>query len=170
MNPTDLILPRVKRQPKATPTTKFAYELKLTRSPIPGFPSRLMSDPAEVAKFLYSLGLAEAPEERFVVLGLDTRNALIAYTELTRGTVDRSIVHPREVFRFAVLAGASRIFLAHNHPSGDLSPSPQDLKVTESLRDAGQVVGIEVLDHLIVGYSLSMGQRHYTSLRERGCI
>ena len=147
----------------------MAYRLELRRIPEPQAQlSKLMCDPAVVAQFLYGLGLAEAPEERFVLLCLDTRNVLIAYTEVSRGTVDRSTVHPREVFRFAILAGASRVFIAHNHPSGDVSPSPQDLKVTEGLNEAGKVMGIELLDHLIVGHSLASGLRHYASLRERG--
>ena len=149
----------------------MAYRLELRRVPEPQAQMfKLMSDPTDVARFLYSLGLAEAPEERFVLLCLDTRNALIAYTEVSRGTVDRSTVHPREVFRFAILAGASRVFIAHNHPSGDVSPSPQDLKVTEALNEAGKLMGIELLDHLVVGHSLATGLRHYASLRERGCL
>ena len=147
----------------------MAYRLELRRIPEPQTQlPKLMAEPAAVAQFLYRLGLAEAPEERFYMLCLDCRNVLIAYTEVSRGTVDRSTVHPREIFRFAILAGASRIFIAHNHPSGDVSPSPQDLKVTEALNEAGKVMGIELLDHLIVGHSLATGQRHFASLRERG--
>ncbi len=162
-------LRRSSRRLQAADDACMAYRLELRRFPEPQAQlPKLMCDPAVVAQFLYGLGLAEAPEERFYMLCLDTRNVLIAYTEVSRGTVDRSTVHPREIFRFAILAGASRIFISHNHPSGDVSPSPQDIKVTEALSEAGKVVGIEVLDHLIVGHSLATGQRHFTSLRERG--
>ena len=171
---TQILFPPLRRtQRRLQPATDagMAYRLELRRFPEPQAQlPKLMCDPAVVAQFLYTLGLAEAPEERFYLLCLDTRNTLIAYTEVSRGTVDRSTVHPREVFRFAILAGASRVFIAHNHPSGDVSPSPQDLKVTEGLQNAGNVVGIELLDHLIVGHSLASGLRHYASLRERGQI
>jgi DNA repair protein RadC len=90
-------------------------------------------------------------KEHFWVLGLNTKNQ-IQYLELvTLGLLDQTVVHPREVFRFAVMKGVKSIILVHNHPSGDPQPSSQDRAITERLAEAGKVLGIQVLDHVIVG-------------------
>ncbi|MEN9362207.1 MAG: hypothetical protein RL095_3742 [Verrucomicrobiota bacterium] len=128
----------------------------------------LLSEPATVARLV--LSRIEAPEqEEFHIVLLDTRNRFLRSEMITRGTIDRSTVHPREVFRRAVRHDCARIIVAHNHPSGDPSPSPQDLKVTEGLISAGQIMGIEVLDHVIVG-SAAHGPLRYCSLREEGRV
>jgi len=90
-------------------------------------------------------------QEEFLIAILDTKNVVRQVVRITRGLLDASLVHPREVFRAAVHAAASRIVLIHNHPSGDPKPSPQDLSVTERLCKAGELLGIPVLDHVIVG-------------------
>jgi DNA repair protein RadC len=100
--------------------------------------------------------------ECFVVLFLNTRRRIRGHQFLSIGTMDTILVHPREVFRMAVLAGASAIVLMHNHPSGDPQPSEADIKVTRDLILAGQLLKIEVLDHLIIG------RQKYQSLRESG--
>ena len=94
--------------------------------------------------------LRDAPHEQFHLLLLDGRHRLLRETMASRGTLTASLVHPREVFRAAVQAAAAAIVLVHNHPSGDPSPSPEDAEVTRRLVAAGQVVGIQVLDHVIV--------------------
>jgi DNA repair protein RadC len=76
---------------------------------------------------------------------------VIGYYEVSRGTLDSTLVHPREVFKAAILANAAAIILTHNHPSGDPTPSPDDLALTQRLVQAGQIIGIDVLDHVIVG-------------------
>jgi DNA repair protein RadC len=98
------------------------------------------------------------PVERFGVVMLDTRLRLLRTRLLTSGSLDRSVVHPREVFREAVLAGAAAIILFHNHPSGDPRPSPDDFALTRRLAHAGAVMGIEVVDHLV------LGDTHYCSI------
>ncbi len=88
--------------------------------------------------------------ETFVTLHLDTRNCPIAMEVVSIGTLNGSMVHPREVFKAAILNNAAQIILAHNHPSGDPTPSREDIELTKRMREAGELLGIEVLDHLIV--------------------
>ena len=90
-------------------------------------------------------------QEEFGIVTLDTKNKVTGYCRITLGTLDASLVHPREVFRAAMLNSASSILLVHNHPSGDATPSPEDHAVTTRLRDVGKLVGIDVLDYIIIG-------------------
>lgn len=103
--------------------------------------------------------LKDSPCEQFVVVLLDTQLRVIGLAPITVGTLDASLVHPRECFRPAILANASAVILAHNHPSGLLTPSREDLAVTERLIKAGELLGIRVLDSIIVNdeeaYSLN---------------
>lgn len=95
--------------------------------------------------------LADDPRERFVVVYLDTRNRPIAVHDAHVGTCDSSPVHPREIFGPALSLAATSIVVAHNHPSGDPTPSANDRAVTDRLRQAGELLGIALLDHVIVG-------------------
>ena len=90
-------------------------------------------------------------QEEMVVVLLGTQNNVINIIRSTRGTLNASLVHPREVFRAAVQQAAAAVVLAHNHPSGDSTPSQEDLAVTDRLKKAGEIVGIQVLDHLVIG-------------------
>lgn len=109
--------------------------------------------------------------EVFWVLHLDTKNRLKGPpVEVTRGLLDASLVHPREVFRRAIRAAVSAVVLAHNHPSGDPSPSAEDVRITRQLVEAGRVVDIKVLDHVVVGRCPQDGQRPFVSLREEGMV
>ncbi len=101
-------------------------------------------------------------QEVFEVLVLDARNRLLRRERISLGTLTGSLVHPREVFRVALKVGACAIVLVHNHPSGDPSPSPEDLQVTDRLKRAGELIGVRVLDHVIVG------DGRYVSLADRG--
>lgn len=89
-------------------------------------------------------------KEHFFLCSLDTRNNLIAVDEISVGTLTASLVHPREAFEMAIKRHAAHIIIAHNHPSGDTDPSEDDLKITKRLVDAGKIMGIEVIDHLII--------------------
>lgn len=102
--------------------------------------------------------------ECFGVVLLDARNRYLARHELSRGGWSASVVRPREVFRRALLAAAPALVLFHNHPSGDPTPSREDVAVTGQIRDAGELLGIRVLDHLIVG------SEGFVSMRERGVL
>jgi DNA repair protein RadC len=122
---------------------------------------------AEHAAAYWRLHVATHPQfnpecECFVVLLLNTKRRIKGHQMVSMGTLDSTLVHPREVFRAAVIASASAIILMHNHPSGDPSPSQEDIRVTRELVRAGNVMKIEVLDHVIVGHP------HQTSLRELG--
>ena len=106
--------------------------------------------------------------EHFQVLLLNTRRKLIRVELVSQGTLDTILVHAREVFKPAISANASAIVLAHNHPSGDPTPSEADIKVTRDLIRAGQLLKIEVLDHVILGRKTTERPKDYASLRELG--
>ena len=106
--------------------------------------------------------------EHLVVLLLDTRRRLIRLERISHGTLDSIHVHARDVFKHAIAANAASIVLVHNHPSGDPTPSEADIKVTRDLIRAGQLLKIEVLDHVILGHRTTERARDYASLRELG--
>ncbi len=124
-------------------------------------PRARLASPREVAAYLLPR-FSAADVEQFGVLLLDARHRVLHARILTRGTVDASPAHPRDVFREAALAGAAGVVLFHNHPSGDPTPSADDLALTKRLRLAGELMGIEVIDHIILGDAV------YCSLREAG--
>jgi DNA repair protein RadC len=95
--------------------------------------------------------LIDAKQEEFRVLLLNTQHCVVRELVVTRGTLDSSVVHPREVFRAAIVESAAAVVLVHNHPSGDPSPSREDREVTDQLVAAGRLVGIPVLDHIVIG-------------------
>jgi DNA repair protein RadC len=106
--------------------------------------------------------------ETFQVLLLNTRRRLIRVEDISQGTLDTILVHPREVFKSAIAANAAAVVLAHNHPSGDPAPSEADIKVTRDLIRAGQLLKIEVLDHVVIGRATPDRPKDYASLRELG--
>jgi DNA repair protein RadC len=122
-----------------------------------------MTSPRAVAEFLLPQ-YGNRRVEQFGVLLLDTKHRVLRSTVLSIGTLDASIVHPREVFREAVAGGAAAIVLFHNHPSGDPEPSSEDTRLTERLAAAGLLMGINVLDHVI------LGDARYFSYREKGAL
>ena len=107
--------------------------------------------------------LLHRKKEYFIALLLDARHRLLQVVEISVGSLDASIVHPRETFQQAIAAGAAAMIVAHNHPSGDPTPSPEDLDLTRRLIQAGRLLGIPVLDHLIIGREgdLSLQQRGF---------
>lgn len=106
--------------------------------------------------------------ETFQILLLNTRRRLIRVEQVSQGTLDTILVHPREVFKSAIAANAAAIVLVHNHPSGDPTPSEADIKVTRDLIRAGQLIKIDVLDHVILGRATLDRPKDYSSLRELG--
>jgi DNA repair protein RadC len=106
------------------------------------------------------------PREHFVVLILDTRNRTVGVVPLSIGSMNGSLVHPREVFAIAVRELAAAVVLGHNHPSGDPAPSREDIELTKRLVEAGKVLGIEVLDHVIIGGENGA----YHSFKETGLL
>ena len=123
------------------------YETKLVRHG--SIKTRPQLNSAERAKAACVEFLADSPCERFVVVVLDTQLRVIGISVVTVGTLDASLIHPRETFRPAILLNASAIICCHNHPSGDLTPSREDRIVSERLLKAGELLGIRVLDFLI---------------------
>jgi len=129
--------------------------------------SPVLDNPATVVSFMREenrLGNVEA----FQVLLLNVRKKLIRMEIISKGLLDTILVHPREVFRAAIVANAAGIVLVHNHPSGDPTPSEADIKVTRDLIRAGQLLKIEVVDHVIIGRATAERAKDYSSLRELG--
>lgn len=127
----------------------------------------LLDTPERVADFLRDETRLQHVE-RLQALFLNTRRRLIGRQAIADGTLDSVLVHPREVFKAAITANAAAVLLAHNHPSGDPTPSEADIKVTRDLIRAGQLLRIEVLDHVILGHRSIERERDYVSLREMG--
>ncbi len=126
----------------------------------PGRP--VISSPADVERLLRGR-IASLDRENFVVMLLNTKNEVIETSTVSVGTLSASLVHPREVFKPAVRASAASVVLAHNHPSGKVEPSREDREVTRRLGQAAGILGIEVLDHVIVGDG-------YFSMKEHGML
>lgn len=124
-------------------------------------PSRALKSPQDARNFAI-LQLAERKAEVFAVMFLDTRHRLIEWREMFFGTIDGATVYAREVVRAVLEVNAAAVIFVHNHPSGDPSPSPQDVAVTEALIQAGEVLEIPVNDHIIVG------QGSYVSMYREG--
>lgn len=122
----------------------------------------IVSCPAEVLPFLS--GIRNKDKEHFLCLYLNARNQAIHQEVISIGSLSASIVHPREVFHVALQHSAASIILAHNHPSGDPSPSKDDIELTRRLGKAGEIIGIEIIDHIIVGH------RDFLSMKEKGLI
>jgi DNA repair protein RadC len=129
--------------------------------------SPLLDTPEAVANLMREDGRL-SNVETFQILLLNTRRRLIRVARVCDGTLDTLLVHPREVFQPAIAASAAAVVLAHNHPSGDPTPSEADIKVTRDLIRAGQLLKIEVLDHVILGRASEERPKDWVSLRELG--
>jgi DNA repair protein RadC len=127
----------------------------------------LLDTPERVADLLREENRAY-DVEHFQALLLNTRRRLIRVERISQGTLDSLLVHPREVFKPAIAANAAAVVLVHNHPSGDPTPSEADIKVTRDLIRAGQLLKIEVLDHIILGRATEERRKDFVSLRELG--
>ena len=135
---------------------EFPYSCKTT-----------INSPADIRDLLTKhMEMHLEAEEVFIMVTVDTKNRVTGIFEVARGHLSSCLVHPREVFKRALLMNASRIFVAHNHPSGDVTPSADDAAITRRLRDAGDILGVSLLDHLIIGDSL----KDYYSFKEAGVI
>lgn len=155
--------------PVTAQVLKAAMELahRLSREAVGSRPE--ISSPARAAEVLRERARV-LRREVFWVLVLDTRNRLVGEpVVLSQGTLDQSPVHPREVFRAAIERDGAAILLAHNHPSGDPTPSAADVAVTRRLVEAGRLMGVRVLDHVILGRPEG-GRPAYVSLRESGAV
>lgn len=129
--------------------TSLLYKNRSIRSPEDGYD-------------LFKQFLGELDREYFVVMCLDVKNQPTAINICHIGSLNASIVHPREVMKTAILSNSASILVAHNHPSGQPEPSPEDIDVTKRLAEAGKIMGIELIDHLIIG------ENRFISLKEKG--
>ncbi len=126
------------------------YKLALIKEPGVAQPLPVVS-PDSLAKFVEPL--RHYSEEHFVAFHLDSGHKVIGYQIVSHGTISASLVHPREVFKAALIANSFAIIVAHNHPGGSLKPSPEDIETTEKLIESGKLLGVNVLDHVIVASS-----------------
>jgi len=126
--------------------------------------SEEMSTPGDAVRIVCRF-LEEMDREYFCIVNLQSDTRPICMNVVSIGTLSCSVVHPREVFKSAILANAASIILIHNHPSGRLSPSNEDLEITKRLQQAGTIIGIQVVDHVIAGHS-----GDYFSFREHGIL
>ncbi len=127
--------------------------------------SSALATPLEAARAARQLIGEDLDREVFGVLLVDTRNRVTAMHVVSMGDLSGTLVHPREVFKCAILGSAAAIIAFHNHPSGDPAPSREDIALTKRLVDAGKLLGIEVLDHLVLG-----GEGTFASFKERGLL
>ena len=126
-------------------------------------PKKSITKPEEAVKLVKNR-LKDKKKEYFLAILLDSRNQPINITQISVGSLNASIVHPREVFKEAISASAASVILVHNHPSGDVSPSDEDIQITKRLKESGEIVGINLFDHIIIAGN------SFTSLKAQGLI
>lgn len=127
------------------------------------YKNRRISSPKDVVELLRNF-LEGADREQFITCCMDTKNQPTSINIVSVGTINSSLVHPREVFKTAILGNSSSIIVAHNHPSGDPLPSKEDIDITQRLKEAGRIIGIDLIDHVIIG------EDRYVSLKEKGVV
>jgi DNA repair protein RadC len=140
------------------------YEARLCYNLIREGVETTVSTPEQVARYMDGAFDEDPTVEWFFVIPLSQKNHPLGRVAVTKGTVAACLVHPREVFRPAILAGAANIVCVHNHPSGVCDPSAADIRVTRQLRESGVVLGITLLDHIIIG------DGRYYSFNEAGLL
>lgn len=127
------------------------------------YQTRTISSPNDAYEMIKER-LEDSDREQFIIACLNTKNEPTNISVVSVGTLNKAIVHPREVFKTAILSNAASIMAFHNHPSGDTVPSQQDIQLTNRLYEAGELLGIKLLDHLIIGDGT------FTSLKEKGYL
>ena len=158
-------IPGIGRDKAATLVAAFALARRMEQERREESP--VLDNPPTVVNFMRESNRLKNVES-FQALLLNTRKKLIRVEEISEGILDTILVHPREVFRAAIAANAAAIVLIHNHPSGDPTPSDADIRVTRDLIRAGQLLKIEVVDHIIIGHATAERTKDYSSLRELG--
>ena len=159
-----------RRKPAAEPPGTFDY-----RTIMRAFTQHVAEDrpllqtPAKVAELMLPILSGKKQEEFWIVL-LDTKHRALKCVCVTVGLLDRSQIHGRSVFRPAIEHSACRLILAHGHPSGDPTPSAQDIACTRNLVAAGKIVGIEVLDHIVIGERTAQRPKFWVSFREENLL
>ena len=147
------------------------YEATLAFSVVREGKPEALSNPSKIVAFLEGAFDGDPTVEHFYVVALNRKNFPLGRTQVTKGTATASLVNAREVFRPAILAGASAVIVCHNHPSGDPSPSQADIRATRQLRSAAQILQIDLLDHVIIGdASIDPAGIGYYSFAEAGLL
>lgn len=123
-----------------------------------------INTPGDAVSILRSIHLDMMPEERMYMLALNVKNDVLGITEVSKGGLHRTVSDPREMFRTAILLNAASVIVAHNHPSGDPTPSIEDIKSTERVNLAGELLGIPLADHIVIS------ENSYFSFREGGLL
>ena len=143
---------------------RAVYEMMEVREDLSAYlpPDRRYTAPEQISQ-IFSFLTSES-KEYFFTLHLDGKNRILCIDSVSVGSLNQSIVHPREVFKTALLSSAAAIILVHNHPTGDPAPSSEDIAITRRLREAGEIMGIKVLDHIIIG------DGEFMSFVERGLL
>lgn len=142
---------------------KAALELGRRSVSVDPMSRPVVNSPQDVAHMVME-EMRHLDREHFRVLSLSTKNHVLGISPISIGSLNSSLVHPRECFKEAIRRNSNAIILLHNHPSGDPTPSKEDIEVTRRLADGGKILGIEVLDHVVIG------DNRYVSLKERGVI
>ena len=152
-----------KPKPVRFKTIKAVYETLIVREEISGYISTgdRYTSPSQV--FDTFQFLQRETKEYFIALHLDGKNRILCIDMVSVGSLNQSIVHPRETLKNSLLSSAAAIILIHNHPTGDPAPSSEDIAITKRLREAGEIIGIKILDHIIIGDT-------YMSFVERGVM
>jgi DNA repair protein RadC len=138
--------------------------IKLVKEGSTTYPQRFIQNPWDAAHFVREF-LEDLDREAVIVVCLDVKGQPTSVSTVSIGTLSTAHVHPREVFKTAILSNSASIILAHNHPTGLATPSKDDIKSTERITEAAQILGIDLLDHIIVGHNGT-----YTSFREQGLM
>ena len=138
--------------------------IKMVREKSILYDGRKVTSPLEAAEIGRRF-LEDSDREQLLVCCVDTKNQPISISVVSIGSLNSSIVHPREVYKVAILSNCAAIILFHNHPSGDISPSSEDIGITNRLKEAGKIIGIELIDHIIIG-----SEGRYCSLKEKGIL
>ncbi len=137
--------------------------VKLVKEKSVSYVPRVISCPSDIAK-LFSDFIGDSDREQFIVCCLNTKNQPTDLSIISIGCLDSTVVHPREIFKVAILSNAAAIILGHNHPSGNPEPSNEDKNITNRICEVGRVHGIKILDHIIVG------DNSFLSFKEQGYL
>jgi DNA repair protein RadC len=151
---SDPVVERVHKIPR--------YRIEMVREGDISVERKRIGSPHDVFDAVHEF-LENADREYFLILTLNTKNNVTGINVVSIGSLNASLVHPREVFKAAILGNAAAIICVHTHPSGDPTPSPEDQEITRRLVEAGKILGIEVIDHVIIG-------DRWASLKERGIL
>lgn len=147
-------------------TKKISFlDVELVRDKSTGYSAIKIDGPEKAYEAVQKyFKLESKAEEFFVMLTLDTKNVVTGAFIISKGSLSASIVHPREVFKRAILQNSNSLIFAHNHPSGNPKPSTEDLSITKRLQEGGRILGIDILDHIIIG------EDSYHSFKEQGLL